>query len=199
MSPTEGRHVRFLFDPLCPWAWNTSLWIREVARVRPLTIEWGLLSLEYVNRKSADPGFLERLARNRHGLRLLARAGQVAGDEGMGRLYLYLGRARHEQGRPLSDETVLALALDQAGLSADLLDATRSDPDLDARLRAGYEREEESGAFGVPTLYIDQIDRPYYGPIIDKVPEGREAAHLWDLVTGLAERRYFYELKRPRD
>ena len=42
--------LRFYFDPVCPWAWRTSLWIREVAKVRPLSIEWDILSLQAVNK-----------------------------------------------------------------------------------------------------------------------------------------------------
>ena len=43
MNNTDSaHHVRFLFDPICPWAFQASLWIREVVKVRPLNIEWGL-------------------------------------------------------------------------------------------------------------------------------------------------------------
>ena len=29
-------------DPSCPWAWNTSRWIKEVALHRDLTVSWQL-------------------------------------------------------------------------------------------------------------------------------------------------------------
>ncbi|MDQ5816166.1 MAG: DsbA family protein, partial [Actinomycetota bacterium] len=41
--------VRFHFDPACPWAWQTSKWIREASRVRDLDIEWRFFSLKMVN------------------------------------------------------------------------------------------------------------------------------------------------------
>ena len=33
---TTQKEVTFYFDPICPWAWRASLWIREVAKVRPI-------------------------------------------------------------------------------------------------------------------------------------------------------------------
>ena len=43
--------INFHFDPLCPLAWRTALWIREVRNVRPLDVTWRFFSLEVVNRK----------------------------------------------------------------------------------------------------------------------------------------------------
>src|SRR5688572_9431938 len=45
----ETTEVEFYFDVVCPWAWRTSLWIREVAKVRPITRCWKFLSLEMIN------------------------------------------------------------------------------------------------------------------------------------------------------
>ena len=44
-------HINFHFDPLCPLAWRTFLWIRETRAVRPIDITWRFFSLEVVNRK----------------------------------------------------------------------------------------------------------------------------------------------------
>lgn len=194
----DPHHIRFLFDPACPWAWKTSLWIRAASRVRPLTIEWGLLSLEYVNRGQKDGPYMERIKRNRFSLRLLAKAREVAGDEGIDRLFLAVGDARHDQGRDLDDEGMLANALNKADLPASLLEEARKDKGLDATLDAAYERACAGGAFGVPTLYIDHSEVPYFGPVIDQVPSDKDAGELWDLMAGIARHPYFYEIKRPR-
>ncbi len=44
--PTE---VDFHFDVMCPWAYQTSLWMREVRDQTDLTVNWRFFSLEEVN------------------------------------------------------------------------------------------------------------------------------------------------------
>lgn len=193
---SEHFHIRFLFDPACPWAYQASLWIREVAEVLPLDIKWELFSLEFINRDQGNARQMERLQQNRQALRLLARAGEIEGQAGIDALYLELGRARHERKEMLSDEGVLARALAVVGLPITLLAETREDPELDARLEKGYAAAMAAQAFGVPTLFINGSDVPFYGPLIDTVPTGIEAARLWEHVSALAALPYFYELKR---
>lgn len=41
--------LEFFFDPLCPFCWVTSRWVRNVARRRPLEITWRPLSLRILN------------------------------------------------------------------------------------------------------------------------------------------------------
>ncbi len=41
--------LTFYFDPMCPYAFQTSLWIRDVRRQRALDITWRFFSLEEVN------------------------------------------------------------------------------------------------------------------------------------------------------
>ncbi len=35
---TEHADIEFFWDPICPYAWQTSRWIRRVAQVRGLTL-----------------------------------------------------------------------------------------------------------------------------------------------------------------
>ena len=42
--------VQFHFDVMCPWAYQTSLWMREVREVTDVEVEWRFFSLEEVNR-----------------------------------------------------------------------------------------------------------------------------------------------------
>jgi 2-hydroxychromene-2-carboxylate isomerase len=190
--------VRFLFDPLCPWAYRASLWVREVAELLPLEVAWEPFSLEFVNRGKTSESHLAGLASNRQAMRLMAHAARLEGQAGVDSLYLELGKAVHERKEKLVDEAVLARALANVGLPLPLLGETRADPALDIELEAGYARAAESGAFGVPTLYIDDNPNGFYGPLIDSVPEGIEAVSLWQNVAGLIQLPYFYELKRSR-
>ena len=195
---TQQHHVRFLFDPACPWAWRTSLWIREVAKVRPVEIEWDLLSLAYVNRDTMDDAGRVRAERRQPALRVLAKAKQVAGNEGIDRLYLALGHAVHEHKERLENQATLEAALHRAELPAKLLTEAQNDARIDDAIVQASARATADGAFGVPTLYFDGSNAPYFGPVIKTVPSGEEAGQLWDHVIGLAQYPYFYELKRSR-
>ena len=42
--------VDFHFDPMCPFAYQTSLWIRDVREQLGITVNWRFFSLEEVNR-----------------------------------------------------------------------------------------------------------------------------------------------------
>jgi len=42
--------VDFHFDPMCPFAYQTSLWIREVREQIGITVNWRFFSLEEINR-----------------------------------------------------------------------------------------------------------------------------------------------------
>ena len=193
----KDHHARFLFDPVCPWAWRASLWMRAVARVRSVEIEWGLLSLEYLNRDSEDNPFHGLHLKSRLPLRLLALARDSGGNGGIDKLYLALGDL-YAQGRELDDDAVLAEALARTCLSPLLLQEAHRRNDLDDALQGGYERAWLGGAFGVPTIYIDRSEVPFFGPVIDSVPSDREAGELWDHVLGLSRHPYFFELKRER-
>lgn len=197
-STANETRVRFLFDPACPWAWRTSLWMREVRDQKGIDVEWDLLSLEHVNRDNTDEKYTELLKKSRLALRTLALAKQRGGNESIDKLYLALGKARHDRREELDDQEVLKNALNEAGLDETLLSEAESHPELDAELEDRYEAAESTGAFGVPTLYFDQENTPYFGPVIDPVPQGEQAIELWNLVYGIGRQPYFYELKRSR-
>src|SRR2546428_302065 len=109
LETTQKQAVDFYFDPICPWAWRTSLWIREVAKVRPIDVEWKFLSLDLANRAAGNPP-KEGHLRSWKPLRAMALARRQGGDAAGDRLYLAVGRARPERRRrtpePRSGATV---------------------------------------------------------------------------------------------
>jgi len=44
------ERIGFHFDVMCPWAYQSSVWIREVRRLTGLQIDWRFFSLEEINR-----------------------------------------------------------------------------------------------------------------------------------------------------
>ena len=52
--------LRFWFDPVCPFAWMTSKWVRTVAAQRSYDVEWRLISL--LDCGKGEPGQLMRVS-----------------------------------------------------------------------------------------------------------------------------------------
>ncbi len=76
--------MQFWFDPLCPWAWITSRWMLEVETVRPVRVDWRIMSLAYLNLiqhegKGLTPEYLERMDRAWGPIRVVAAAAAEAG------------------------------------------------------------------------------------------------------------------------
>jgi 2-hydroxychromene-2-carboxylate isomerase len=41
--------IHFYFDPVCPFAWMTSKWVRQVQAQRDYTVDWRFISLRLLN------------------------------------------------------------------------------------------------------------------------------------------------------
>ena len=64
------------FDPVCPFAWITSKWVRMVAAQRDYAVDWRFISLRMINSQiDYDTHFPRRLRRRAH-LRAAAAAGR---------------------------------------------------------------------------------------------------------------------------
>ena len=44
-----SENVTFYFDVSCPFCWQTSRWMKEVEKVREVTVEWVPMSLAVLN------------------------------------------------------------------------------------------------------------------------------------------------------
>jgi 2-hydroxychromene-2-carboxylate isomerase len=192
---TSRTLVDFYLDPVCPWAWRTARWIREVARVRPIEVRWKCLSLEEVNRPRGT--VREAHQASRAAFRALVAARRRGGEAAADRLYAALGAARHERREDLSEPGTVRAALVEAGLSETLYDEALADSSTEREYLAEHAAVVERGGFGVPTLVLDG-GPPIFGPVIDPVPQGEEAGALYDHVAGLSRIPTFFELKRAR-
>ncbi len=188
-----GRErVQFYFDPLCPWAWMTSLWIREARKVRPIDVEWKFFSLAGVNDR-ADQW---------HGpLRIAALARREGGNEAVDRAYLAMGRLFHENKDSFDKIEELAEVvkpyLADVGLPPDLGErALEDESTLEDVLREHTEAVEKMSAFGVPWLVTEGDEAGFFGPVIGELLTGDAAGELWDHFRWLSGQPQLYELKR---
>ena len=195
-SAAPAQEIKLYFDPICPWAWRTSLWLREARQVRPLDVSWGFFSLAEVNRAAGNPP-KERHQQSTTPFRIMALARRQHGAEAVDRLYLAFGRAHHDRQQNIGEPDVIAAVLDEVGLDRGIQDAALADASLERELLDEHAALVARGAFGVPTLETPGAGL-LYGPVIDRVPDGEAAGELWDHTAWLLAQPHVYEFKRAR-
>jgi hypothetical protein len=207
--------VELFIDPVCPYCWQTSAWLRQVQRLTDLEVTWRFISLRFVNEERGyDDAPARYPAVHRQGtrlLRVLAATREHAGNEAVGALYARLGAQLWEADPPPPGDLDAVLevhaggidprpALVAAGLPEELaaaLDDERHDDLLrretgDALRRAGRE-------VGTPVLGVDPPDGPaFFGPVIAALPADDDAVALFEAVVRLARWPGFAELKRSQ-
>lgn len=194
---TTPETINFHFDPQCPLAWRTALWVREVHQIRPVSIDWRLFSLEIVNRKEGvQPDYISSgwLA-----LRSLALARRLRGNEGIEKLYVALGNAAHGRKESIREQSVVAACAREAGFGENFVETVLADEQTIQEVAADHEEAvKRYHAFGVPTIAFEGSDVGFYGPIIHSVPTGDEAGELWDYTAWALRQPNIFELKRDR-
>lgn len=204
--------IHFYFDPVCPFAWLTSSWVRKVMAQRDYTVDWRFISLRLLNANvDYDAQFPpEYEAGHTAGLRLLrvaARARAEHGREVVGRLYAAMG-ARIFDAEALPEPSTggdvrgtsafVEQILAEAGLDRALADAL-DDTSLDGLVQA--ETDEALSLtgrdVGTPIIHFQPpTGVAFFGPVISRLPSDEDAGRLWDHVVGLAGFPGFAELKR---
>ncbi|MFT4288438.1 DsbA family protein [Nocardioides sp.] len=187
----------FWFDPACPFAWITSRWILEVEKVRDISVTWHIMSLAYLNQDKDIPQSYRDYLKDAWGpVRVLAAAEQKHGKDVLLPLYTALGTAKHLDGKTFTRE-VIAEALEQAGLEAELVDAM-DDSSYDEWIKTSHHlgMDQVGNDVGTPTIAFE--GEAFFGPVISKAPKGEEAGRLWDGFVLVTKFPYVYELKRAR-
>ncbi|MFJ2808781.1 disulfide bond formation protein DsbA [Kitasatospora sp. NPDC087271] len=201
-TAAERKTADFWFDPACPWAWMTSRWLIEVQQLRPVDVNWHVMSLSVLNEDRDLPENYRELLDNAWGaVRVCIAAAREHGDEVLGRLYTELGLRFHNQGLPQNRETVEA-ALVAAGLPVGLADAAGTDA-YDEALRASHKEGITlvGEDVGTPVIAVEGVDGErvaFFGPVVTPAPKGEAAARLWDGTLLVASTPGFYEIKRTR-
>ncbi|GAC1426836.1 MAG: DsbA family protein [Ktedonobacteraceae bacterium] len=190
--------INFHFDPLCPLAWRTALWVREVREQRPVEVVWRLFSLEIVNRKEGTaPDYV-----NGYGwaaLRTLALARREKGNDAIEKLYIALGNAQHGRKESIRERAVAEACAKEAGLGEGFVEKALADESTAQDVINDHEEAvKRYHAFGVPTIAFEGSEVGFYGPIIHSVPHGEEAGELWDYTAYALKQPNLFELKRVR-
>jgi 2-hydroxychromene-2-carboxylate isomerase len=190
--------IEFFFDPMCPWAYQTSVWIRRVREQRSLDIHWRFFSLEEINRPEGKRHPWERpLAYGWTPMRVAAWLRRID-NELCGAWYEACGHALHVDGQRCYDPDVARSLLVQIGAPADAWDAALADDTTHDDVRDDHTYAVDTyGAFGVPII-VFPTGRAVFGPVVVPAPEGDEALALWDLTEAYSRVQGLYELKTPK-
>ena len=208
--PGGPYDLEFFFDPGCPFAWQTSVWVRNVVAETGLRVGWRFISLWYINLDhDVPPAMKQAQAAGLRYHRICAAARERFGNDAVGNLYRLFGESYWytELEGDLEDRLAVAASnvdvarlIEAAGLPATLIDAA-DDESYDAVIQAeSSEAFERTGPdVGTPILTFDPPHgNSLFGPVISSVPEGADAVRLMDAVRVVASFESFSEFKRTK-
>jgi 2-hydroxychromene-2-carboxylate isomerase len=189
--------VDFHFDIMCPWAYQTSLWIRQVRDLAGIDVRWRFFSLEEINREDGKKHPWERQWSYGWSMMRIGAYLRRTDPELLDRWYAGAGKALHVDGRKPHQPEVAEAILAELGLDPAIVHAAIADPTTGDEVKADHDVVVAKGAFGVPTLVFDD-GQALFGPVLVEPPQGPAALRLWDLVTGWLEFPHVYEVQRPK-
>jgi 2-hydroxychromene-2-carboxylate isomerase len=196
-EPKGPVGVDFHFDIMCPYAYQTSLWMREVRDMTGIEVRWRFFSLEEVNRAEGKKHPWER--EWSYGFSMM-RIGAYLRRLDMADLeawYAVAGQALHVDGRKPHRAEVAEELLGEMGMDPGIVRAAIEDQSTGDEVRAEHDLVLSKGGFGVPTLIFDD-GQALFGPVLVDPPRGRDAVRLWEHVTGWLDFPHVYELQRPK-
>jgi predicted DsbA family dithiol-disulfide isomerase len=182
---------------MCPFAYLTSLWMREVRSLTGTQINWRFFSLEEINRPEGKKHPWER--EWSYGWSMM-RVGAALRRQDMALLddwYSAAGRALHLEGRKPHRPEVAREIVAELGLDPAVVDEAIADPTTGEEVAAEHRRVVDAGGFGVPTLFFPD-GQCLFGPVVIDPPTGDAALRLWDAVLAWTEFPHLYELQRPK-
>ena len=201
-TTTAPTSVAFHFDVMCPWAYQTSLWMREVRDRLGLDVDWRFFSLEEVNRVEGKKHPWEREWSYGWSMMRVGAFLKRRDPELNDAWYLRSGTALHVEGRQPHRPEVARELLVEMDLDPDIVDEALADETTHDDVRKDHDDVVALGGWGVPTLVFpgagDDPSRKLFGPVLIDPPMGAAADRLWNLMTGWLEYPNLFELQRPK-
>ena len=192
----EPTVVDFHFDVLCPYAYQTSKWIRRVRAQLGITINWRFFSLEEINRVEGKKHPWERQWSYGWSLMRIGALLRRTSMDDLDRWYELTGRELHEHGNRPHDPEVARLLLARLGIHPEVADRALADPTTHDEVKADHDRVVAASGYGVPTLFFGE--HCLFGPVLIDPPSGAAAVRLWHAVTAWTEFGDLYELQQPK-
>ena len=203
--------LEFFFDPMCPWAWITSRWVKEVQELCQYSVIWKPISLKLLNANQTAEWYNDEYKRGhaaghdalRTACALVDHLGGNEGNEAVDRFYTALGTQAHKNGRrdEFRDNTAQFIdeCLASAGFSASLNQTGQStfDDVIAASTSVALERTGKDVGTPILTFHPGQANEgSFFGRVIARIPRGEEALKLWNAVEVVATTPGVAELKR---
>jgi 2-hydroxychromene-2-carboxylate isomerase len=197
MAEGDRRGVDFHFDIMCPYAYQTSIWMREVRDQAGVDLRWRFFSLEEINRAESKKHPWEREWSYGWSMMRIGAYLRRTDMDLLDQWYWKAGTALHVQGRKPHRPEVAIELLQELDLDPGILKMALDDPSTGDEVRREHETVVGKGGFGVPTLIFDD-GQALFGPVLISPPRGDAALRLWELVTGWLDFPTVYELQRPK-
>ena len=198
-SMAEVRTVDFHFDVMCPYAYQTSVWMRDVRDQLGLTVHWKFFSLEEINRREGKKHPWEREWSYGWSMMRVGALLRRSSNDDLDRWYERAARALHVEGHKPHEPDVARHLLAELGLDPGIVDVAIADPTTHDEVSADHDRVVAAGGYGVPTLFFpDHGDQCLFGPVLIDPPTGDAALRLWTAVTSWLEFPHLFELQRPK-
>jgi len=191
-------HVEFWVDPLCPFCWVTSRWIREVAPHRDLEIDWRSISLLVKNQPELGSEYHEK-ATITHGLLRVMESVRAAGEAAkLDALYTEFGRYIHSRKEFDFDVAAVLTEVELDASHGAAVDDTSWDSVIQTSMDEGLGLTGDD--VGTPIIAIEAPHGKVgiFGPVITKVLDIEPSLKLWDAYVAMVSTEGFFEIKRTR-
>ena len=191
------EYVDFHFDVMCPWAYQTSRWIREVRDLNGLEVRWRFFSLEEINRVEGKKHPWER--EWSYGWSMLRIAALLRRDEKLvDAWYERAGRALHEEGRQPHRPEVAEELLVEIGLDPGVVAEAIADPTTHDDVRADHERVVAARRLRRADAVLPRRPVPVRPGRRRPAPRRRRARAVGPRASRGPRFRHLYEIQRPK-